>query len=267
MYPLIRKATKYAKRFLESKNNQMANFLICGTQKGGTSALDTFLREHPEVCMANRKEVHFFDNEKNFHNNRPDFSRYHSFFSPNSSHKLLGETTPIYMYWYDSPRRIWQYNPNMQIIVILRNPIDRAYSHWNMEWSRKADDLPFWDAIQSERERCREALPYQHRVYSYVDRGFYIEQLRRLCTYFPQKQILILRNEELKGHPQESLNKVCDFLNVNPFRNIIAKDVNSRPYIFRMNSREKQYLRTIFEYEIRSLERVLNWDCRNWLDG
>ena len=136
MYSLMQRITRYTKRFFVSKSDRVVNFLICGTQKGGTSALDAYLREHPEICMADKKEVHFFDNKKFFNKNKPDYSKYHSFFNPQSSHKLLGETTPIYMYWHDSPRRIWQYSPNMKIIVILRNPIDRAYSHWNMERSK-----------------------------------------------------------------------------------------------------------------------------------
>jgi hypothetical protein len=241
------------------------DFLIAGTQKGGTSALNAYLGDHPQICMACKKEVHFFDNEQYFQDNAIDYSMYHSFFYPKPSHKLLGEATGIYMYWHDSPRRIWQYNPNMKIIIILRNPIERAYSHWNMQRDRKIDNLTFWDAIQSEQERCREALPYQHRKYSYVDRGFYVEQLRRIWRYFPKNQTLILRNEHLKARPQEILQEVYHFLEVHEFQDIDAKIIHSRPYISSMTSQEKAYLRHIFEYEIRNLERVLGWDCSNWL--
>jgi len=129
------------------------------------SSLDAYLRTHPAICMANRKEVHFFDNERIFIQRDIDYSAYQTFFSPSPSQHLLGEATPIYMYWYDAPRRIWQYNPAMKIIVVLRNPIERAFSHWNMERDRNADSLPFFEAIQSESERCRVALPSQHRVF------------------------------------------------------------------------------------------------------
>lgn len=241
------------------------DFVICGTQKGGTSALDAYLRAHHQICMANTKEVHFFDNEDTFRDNAPDYSLYHTAFSPEPSHELVGEATPIYMYWHDAPRRMWQYNPNMKLIVILRNPIERAYSHWNMERSRDAEALSFWEAIKSETQRCRESLPYQHRVYSYIDRGFYLEQLRRLSTYFMKEQILILRNEELKSKPHETLQNVCDFLGVNSFQDIEAKDIHSRPYSSSISGREKEYLRFIFEYEIRGIERMFGWDCSNWL--
>ncbi len=249
------------------ETERLVDFLICGTQKGGTTPLYSYLKDHPDICMANRKEVHFFDNEKDFSNNKFDYSAYHSFFDSLQPNKVLGEATPIYMYWYDAPRRIWQYNPDMKLIVILRNPIDRAYSHWNMERDRGADNLSFWDAIQSERERCREALPYQHRIYSYVDRGFYMEQLRRLWTYFPQGQVLVIRIENLRNQLQKTLDVVCEFLGINPYQVIKNKNVHSRPYVSPMSAREKEFLRSIFEFEIHGIERILGWDCSDWLTG
>lgn len=241
------------------------NFIICGTQKGGTSALDMYLRAHPEICMARKKEVHFFDNEDVFRAGAPDYSIYHSFFAPEPRHKVIGEATPIYMYWRDAPRRIWQYNRDMKLVVILRNPIDRAYSHWNMERSERRDSASFWDAIRSEEERCREALPYQHRVYSYMDRGFYLEQLRRLWAYFPKHQVLVLKNEDLRKHPNETLQKVFAFLGVGLLPLLKPVDVSGYPRNSSMNDTERQYLRSVFEYEIRGLERVLGWDCNDWL--
>ena len=247
--------------------DRLVNFLICGTQKGGTSALAVYLNEHPEISMANVKEVHFFDSEVYFQNKRPDYSQYHSYFRLNESAGMIGEATPIYMYWYNAPRRIWEYNPNMKLIVLLRNPIERAYSHWNMERSRNRDELSFWDAIQNEEKRCREALPYQHRVYSYMDRGFYSEQLRRLWSYFPEDQVHILKTGFLRHQPETALQEVCDFLNVSRFHDVEAKDVHSRPYMSRMGDKEKDYLKTRFEYEILALERFLGWDCTDWLNA
>ena len=151
------------------------------------------------------------------------------------------------------------------MIVLLRNPIDRAYSHWNMEHQRNADTACFGDAIRNEDERCRDALPYQHRVYSYIDRGFYLEQLRRLWTYFPKKQVLVLRNEELKQNPNETLQKVLAFLGVGSLTLMNTVNIQSFPYISSMSKAERNYLRLVFEYEIRALERVLGWDCSNWL--
>jgi len=253
-------------RLLCRSNARKVDFVICGTQKGGTSALDAYLRDHPQICMADNKEVHFFDNEKYFQNSTVDYSIYHSAFSPKPWHKVIGEATPIYMYWYDAPRRMYEYNSSLKLIVILRNPIERAYSHWNMEQSRNAETLSFWDAIQNESERCREALPYQHRVYSYIDRGFYLQQLRRLWTFFPKEQVLILRNEELRNDPRNTLQKVFQFIGVDLMQDIKSKDVHSRPYISQISNKEKEYLKFIYEYEIRGLELVLGWDCSSWLE-
>ena len=102
------------------------------------------------------------------------------------------------MYLDNVPKRVWEYNPGMKLIVILRNPIERAYSHWNMVHSKGNDAFPFWEAINKEKERCLEAYPLQHMKYSYIDRGFYLKQLKRLWTYFPRDMILILKVKILR---------------------------------------------------------------------
>ncbi len=129
------------------------SFVIGGTQKGGTSALDSFLRQHPQICMPEtRKELHFFDREENF-KRKPAYKKYHGNFRPNSEHRAIGEATPIYMYWNAAPQRIAAYNPEMKWIITLRDPVDRAYSAWNMETKRDAENLSFADAIARETER------------------------------------------------------------------------------------------------------------------
>jgi hypothetical protein len=261
---------------------RIVDFVIGGTQKGGTTALDAYLREHPEICMAEKneaffssahpefsaagkKEVHFFDNEDYFCNGKPDYSRYHRRFHPEEAQKVLGETTPIYMYWNDSPRRIWEYNPRMKIIILLRDPIERAYSHWNMERIKNADKLSFWDAIKNEKERCREALPLQHRVYSYISRGLYTEQLHRLWKYFPKDRVLCLKSEHLKEGLDETLGSICEFLQVSKFKCVVSKNAHLLPYESSMTEKERDYLGRIFEPEIKKLEKELNWNCSEWL--
>lgn len=246
--------------------NRHVDFIICGTQKGGTTALNAYLRDHPDICLPDKKEVHFFDDEDAFVSNTPDYFKYHALFEPKNDNQLIGEATPIYMYWHEAPRRIWEYNPNIKLIVLLRNPIERAYSHWNMMQIKNMDDSSFWHAIQNEQERSRSALPLQHRVYSYIDRGFYLEQLRRLWMYFPKHQVLVIKNEHLKNQPNETLQVVCDFLGVTPFQSIEPKNKHSRPYTSTMSEKEKKHLRFIFEYEIREIERVLGWNCSDWLN-
>lgn len=242
----------------------LVNFLVAGTQKGGTSALDAYLREHPQICMADKKEVHFFDIEAAFANGSPDYNRYHAAFNPTHEHRVIGEATPIYMYWDAAPKRIWEYNPEMKIILSLRNPIERAYSHWNMETSRKNETVPFRSAILNETERSREALPNQHRVYSYTDRGFYSYQLKRLWRYFPKANTLILRHEELKNAPNETVKKVTDFLGLDPLPTIAPKEIHRIEYEREMAPEERQLLLDIYRNEIAEIERLLDWDCSQW---
>lgn len=251
--------------FIE-KNSRKVDFVIAGTQKGGTTALDAYLRMHPDLCLAQRKEVHFFDTEHYFQQ-KIDYSAYHLWFNPVSTYQLLGEATPIYMYWHSCPERMWEYHPKIKIIMILRNPIERAYSHWNMMRDLGRESLSFWDAIQIEPQRQQKALPFQLRDFSYVNRGLYVEQLQRIWRYFPKNQMFVTKTENLKQFPLETLNHICRFLGVKEFKDIPSKDVHSVPYVSKITREEKAYLQNIFTEEIRNLERIMEWDCSNWLVG
>src|SRR5580765_8161584 len=125
---------------------QKVGFVIAGTQKGGTTALASYLYEHPEICVAGAKEVHFFDTDSLFRAGTvPDYAAYHARFHPAGRERILGDATPIYMYWEPAPQRIWQYNPAMKLIVILRDPAARAFSHWNMQRTKNLDPRPFFE--------------------------------------------------------------------------------------------------------------------------
>jgi hypothetical protein len=254
-------------------------FIGVGTQKGGTSALDGYLRAHPGLCLpklhdirtlgrgkllAAPKEPHFFDTEEYFQQGEVDYRIYHAFFSPLPG-QMCGECTPIYMYWHDAPRRMWEYNPDLKLIVLLRNPMARAYSHWNMMCALRLETLPFEAAITHETERCRAALPLQDRIYSYVERGFYSEQLRRLWRFFPPSQVLVLKSEDLYRTPQTVLDQVCAFLKVAPLRVTAPLIANQGKYRQSLNATAKAHLQQIFYYEIKMLESMLGWDCSDWL--
>jgi hypothetical protein len=245
--------------------NIKVGFIIAGTQKGGTTTLDQYLREHQAIQMATKKEVHYFDNESIF-DKAVDYSEYHSNFIKALPEKIIyGEATPIYMYWYDVPRRIWDYNPHMKFIIVLRNPIERAYSHWNMERDRGRENLSFSDAIRTEKLRCRNTLPLQHRVFSYIDRGFYSEQLRRIWHFFPKEQTLILKSQNLKNDPNETLSAIYKFLNIPNFQKIKHKELHTRNYVSKITEVDHEYLKDIFYYEIKELEKILDWCCSDWL--
>ena len=239
-------------------------FLICGTQKGGTTALADYLRGHPELFIPEKKELHFFDDETQDWT-RPDYRGYHLNYQHSDRESLWGEASPIYMYWEDSCRRIWRYNRAMKLIVTLRNPISRAYSHWTMERRRGAEGLSFEDAIRQEAVRCRSALPNQHRVFSYLDRGFYSEQLRRLWRYFPKEAVLVLRQEDLYEDPGCVLNRVCEHLNVSAMIGVKRLVSHASQYEEPMHQSTKELLIELYWHEICCLEALLGWDCQNWL--
>jgi hypothetical protein len=237
------------------------DFVIGGTQKGGTSALDSFLRQHPEICMPDtKKELHFFDREAD----DTDYKKYHANFRPKSQHRMIGEASPMYMYWETAPYRIWKYNPKMKWILALRNPVERAFSAWNMETKRGKEKLSFADAIDKEPERCREALPLQHRVYSYVDRGFYAHQVRRLFNIFSKENCLVLLNEELRNDHKKTLRRVFDFLGVDSSFAPPEASVFDQEYSDKIDNELRSRLIDMFQFDIRELETLLKRDLSSW---
>lgn len=242
-------------------------FVIGGTQKGGTSALDFFLRQHPQICMPEtKKELHFFDREE-FFSGKPDYRKYHEHFPPGADQRAIGEASPIYMYWQNAPARIWSYNPEMKWILVLRNPVERAFSAWNMETKRGAETLPFGHAIEQEAARCREALPLQHRVFSYLDRGFYAHQVRRLFNMFGRDHCLVLLNEDLRGDHRETLDKTCAFLGVDQSFAPQPADVFQHDYEQTLDPEVSARLRQLFSFDMKELERLLDRDLASWYSG
>jgi hypothetical protein len=244
---------------------EKVSFIVAGAQKAGTTALDAYLREHPELCLPREKELHFFDTDRFFALEPVDYALYHRAFDPRPPQRLLGEVTPAYMYWPTAAERIARYNPAMQLILVLRNPISRAFSHWNMARQLKREPLAFLDAIKVEPERLRQLPLGRAKRYNYVERGFYVQQLRRLGKYFPSAQMLIFKSEELQAQPAEVLAKIATFLDIAPFPPVEEKTVQAREYQDPMSEEDKRYLIGVFEPEIRELERVLGWDCSAWL--
>jgi hypothetical protein len=240
------------------------NFVIGGTQKGGTSALDSFLRNHPQICMPEtRKELHFFDREEIFRT-KPDYAKYHAHFQPRPQHNTIGEASPIYMYWNTAPYRIWSYNPEMKWILMLRNPVKRAYSAWNMETKRGLEQLSFAEAIAQEPARCREVLPLQHRIFSYMDRGFYAAQVRRLFNIFGADNCLVLFNEDLESDHNGTLRKVFRFLGVDDSISSPDARIFEHDYGQAMEPDLYSRLAKAFFYDVKELERLLGRDLSSW---
>ncbi|MDH5573076.1 MAG: sulfotransferase, partial [Gammaproteobacteria bacterium] len=236
------------------------SFSIVGAQKSGTTALAHFIGAHPDILLTHNKEGHFFDNDQYFIEHEIDYSIYHQMFDAESEARYYGDVTPSYMYWHDAPRRMWQYNPDFKIIVLLRNPVERAYSHWNMQRERGIEKRPFIEAIKQEQETLKQTLPQQNKPFSYVDRGFYAEQLRRLFKFFPVNQVLVVKQDDLLNQHGKTLKSILEFIGLEDSEVIKPCIVHRHDYVSALDSTSRDYLMHMYEFEIRQLERMLNWN-------
>jgi len=240
------------------------DFVIVGAQKAGTTALFHHLRQHPQVALIDKKELHFFDNEKMFKNNAPDYNELYKHFTFLPEHKVAGECTPVYMFWNPSMPRIKEYNPDIKIIAILRNPVERAFSQWNMYKLKGEAPLDFYTYITTEDELIKQALPLQPRD-SYVARGIYAEQVKRIYSLFKKENVLFLKYEDFKNQPVPELNKMFDFLGIDK-NQFVFKDrkLLSLEYERKIKPEEKEYLLKVYTPSINELEKMLGWDCSDW---
>ena len=202
------------------------SFMIVGAQKAGTSALAQFLDAHPEIGMSSRKEVHLFDAPEYSRDwtpadidarYRPHFA--HNRFTGLPGEPVLGEATPIYLFLRDVPGELRRYNPALKVIVLLRDPVERAISHYYMEKGRNGERRPFWQALLLEPFRLWGSRDLRHpesaqRLLSYRARGLYSRQLRNLYRVFPRDRVLVVRAEDLLREHDATLRRVFAFLQV-----------------------------------------------------
>jgi hypothetical protein len=245
------------------KEERKLDFILAGAQKSGTTALHYFLHKHPRIDLGDRQEMHFFDDEEVF--SRPvDYEILHKHFPAVGGGTVTGECTPSYLYWKPAAERICEYNPQIKFIVLLRNPIERAFAHWNMQRFKGREPLDFLDALKEENLRIAEPLSLESRRFSYVDRGFYSIQLGRFFGLFGRDQFKIIKFEQFRSEQRRTLASVFDFLGVKPLRLISRKDRNVVPYEREMAQKEREHVYGIFADEISRLEQMLEWDCSDW---
>ncbi len=201
-------------------------FMIVGVQKCGTTALAQFLDAHPEIGMSSLKEVHVFDAPEYSGDwspadidgrYRPHFA--HCRFNGLPGEPLLGEATPVYAFLDDVPADLRRYNPDLKVIVLLRDPVDRAVSHYYMERGRGGEDRPLWQALLLEpfrmlRSRDPRRPESAQRVHSYRGRGVYSRQLRNLYRVFDHDRVLVVRADDLRRRHDAALRRVFGFLDV-----------------------------------------------------
>src|SRR5437660_1721818 len=235
------------------------DFVVAGAQKSGTTALHYFLSKHPNITMGDQQEIHFFDDDALFVS-EPDYEELHKHYGPLGLSTIAGDCTPSYIYHETAAERILKYNPKIKLLVLLRNPVDRAFAHWNMQRFKDREPLDFLEAVKQEKSRTTPRLSVQARRYSYVDRGFYSDQLERVFKLFPREQVMVIRFEEFQKQKQQTLDSIFRFLGVEPLRRIRDKDRNVVPYPREMTAEERKYLYAIFGWDIAKLEELLGRD-------
>ena len=147
------RARRWLRRTFAPDREHRVDFLIAGAQKGGTNTLDFWLRSHPAIAMAERKEVRYFNDDRLHSDGNPDYAYYHAWFARSAFERMTGEASPVYLYWKPTIARIHQYNPAMKFILLLRDPVDRAYSSWNMQRQRGVESRSFEAAVADELPR------------------------------------------------------------------------------------------------------------------
>lgn len=244
----IKKAVKAAGWSLRAPTRSMRllpDFIVIGAQKCGTTSLYHYLKKHPCISMASQQEVHYFDLN---YGKGTDWYRAH--FPASLSKNLvkqmfardliIGESSPYYIFHPAVPQRISELLPEVKLIALLRNPVERAQSHYYHEVRKGRETLSFEAAIQKEAERLagvKEKLLEDERYYndnyrnfSYVSRSVYIDQLETWARFFPRDQFLIIKSEDFYDDPETTLKQVSGFLNLKSFALKAYKKYNYAAY-------------------------------------
>lgn len=214
---------------------RLPDFLVIGAQKSGTTTLFDHLATHPDVRPSATKEVHYFDRE---HARGEGWYRGHFALRWGDRAALTGEATPAYLLFPPAAARAAAVVPGARLIAVLRDPVDRAYSHYQHEVAKGHESLGFEAALDREQERLEAAGdPWQlgelHPAlerHSYVTRGQYHEQLERWLRCFPREQLLVLSAEELYRRPADALDAVVAHLGLAPAPTRPGVARNTRAY-------------------------------------
>ena len=203
--------------------NPLVNLHIVGVQKAGTSALAHFLSQHPDICVVQDKEAHVFD--------QPDYPKYdtQNFANKRYAKKLqhynkeliICDATPITLFNPTFLERCYSYNPSAKFIVILRDPVQRAVSHYYMSKKRGKEPHNMLMSFIKEHSRLEQVSESEAwlsgsvwRDNSYLKRGLYREQINNLFSIVSESQCLVLTQETLLAHHDATMSKVFAFLNV-----------------------------------------------------
>jgi hypothetical protein len=248
--------------------SKKVNLFLVGAAKAGTTAFQKNLSQHPQVYFCPIKEPHYFSSDilvENFRKefcDRVDFNltkylshrplrihhqafvknqgEYDALFSENGDQPILAEASASYLWSAEAAKNIYDYNPEARILIVLRNPVDRAFSHYLMDHKMGFSKTSFLQAIEDDQKAPR----FWGNANLYVDLGLYSQQVKRYLDLFTRDQVMIILHEELQTNPESVATKVCQFLNIEessgfdlstrhnaaklPKNGLMAKMVNSK---------------------------------------
>lgn len=224
------RAARWLGRRSTSRWRCLPDYVIIGAQRSGTSTLARMLRRHPQVVwLAPAREVHWLDAHSNeglawYRAHFPFEARRRSRSHALGLRVLAGEKTPEYLLHPTAPRRAAVALPEARFLCVLRDPVERAISHYFMNLRYGVEPLSFEAALDAEDARCDatfEAVRKGERVhlggaasYAYVRRGRYLEQLEQWWQHVPREQMHVLRAEDLYEQPDATFRAVCAFLGI-----------------------------------------------------
>lgn len=251
----------------------LPGFLIIGTQRGGTTSLYQYLARHADVRQPINKEIHYFSN---YYSKGIDWYRSHFPLAAGqvSRGKVTFEATPYYLLHPHSARRAKATVPNARIIAVLRDPVERAFSHYRHTRLRGLEPLAFGDAIRAEGERLVEVtrrlevdeqfVSREHQTFSYLARGRYAEQLPRWFQTFGAEGVMVVRSEDLYGDAPGTLRGIAEFLglreaNIGEFPRYTEKHRDGDSIPSNVRAELKEYFRPHNERLYELLGRDMQW--------
>ena len=214
-------------RQLTSRLRMLPGYILFGSMRSGTSSLYHNLSDHPNVLPALRKQVRYFDahHARGLNWYRAHFPTLRAARNAERSHGrpvITGEASPEYIFHPLAPDRIARALPQVRLIALLRDPVDRAWSHYHHSVRNGLEPLSFEDALEAESQRLggeqqravAGGTPQCHECHQhgYLTQGAYADFLPRWFEHFAREQVLILRSEDLFDDPAGSMGRVCDFL-------------------------------------------------------
>ena len=257
----------------------MPNFIIFGVSRSGTTSLYQYLSQHPNIEPCAVKEPRYFDMyyDRGINWYKMNFpSKFQKFVFTKIKHKkfITGEASGAYLQNPHTPKRIRSLDPKMKLILLLRNPVDRAFSHYVRKMKNGSEKLSFEDAIEQEKSRIegeQERMEQNEKYYSpiyhslaYITTGLYVIRLKHWLKYFSMKQILVLENGEFLRDPEKVYNQAIEFLDLPKWKLSKYKKFSKQRLSVEMDSRTREKLLDYckpFNEELYSLiGKRFDWD-------